>query len=346
MEILNEKIAGNTVQDWLAAVAVSLVVFAALQVARRVLLHRLEALSKRTESRLDDLLVEVLGQTRSFFVVTLALFAGEGLVLLSPAVTGVVKHATTVAVIAQIGFWGSCAIRFWLGVVIEQRASEDRAAATTLSVLGFIARVVLWVGVSLAVLQNLGIDITAMVAGLGIGGVAVALAVQNVLSDLFASLVIVLDKPFVIGDVITVDTLSGTVEKIGLKTTRIRAKGGEQLIFSHSDLLKSRIRNFHRMEERRIAFRIAFKRRTPLDRVEAVPTIASECFADIEGVRFDRAHLEGFAEAAIVFQIVYFVLSPEPAAHKDAQERVALALLRRFTAEGLIFVAGKKPEEE
>jgi len=183
----------------------------------------------------------------------------------------------------------------------------------------------------------MGVDITALIAGLGIGGIAVALALQNVLGDLFASLSIVLDKPFVIGDFIIVDDLLGTVEHIGLKTTRVRSLFGEQLVFSNSDLLNSRIRNYKRMHERRIVFSLGVTYQTPYEKLAAIPDIIREIIELQEQVRFDRAHFKEYGDFALEFEIVYYMLVPDYNAYMDTQQAINLALYERFEKEGISF---------
>jgi small-conductance mechanosensitive channel len=206
-----------------------------------------------------------------------------------------------------------------------------------MTAIGFVARVALWSLVILVGLSNLGVDITGLIAGLGIGGIAVALALQNVLGDLFASLSIVLDKPFVIGDFIVVDQMQGTVEYVGLKTTRLRSISGEQLIVSNADLLRSRIRNLKRMDERRALFTFSVMYQTPAEKLERVSQIARNVIAAQPLVRFERAHFKEFGESALVYECVYFVLSPDYLVFMDTQQRINIALVEALKAEGVEF---------
>jgi small-conductance mechanosensitive channel len=203
--------------------------------------------------------------------------------------------------------------------------------------LGFIVQMGLWSAVVLLALDNLGVDITALVAGLGVGGVAVALAVQNILGDLFASLAIVLDKPFVLRDFIIVGDLLGTVEHIGLKTTRVRALSGEQLIFSNADLLSSRIRNFGRMFERRVVFQIGVTYQTPRGKLEAIPGIIRDAITAQDGTRFDRSHFAAYGDFSLNFESVYYVLSPDYNRYMDIQQAINLRIHERFEAEEIEF---------
>jgi len=187
------------------------------------------------------------------------------------------------------------------------------------------------------VLDNLGVDITALVAGLGIGGIAVALAAQNVLGDLFASLSIVLDKPFVVGDFLNVDDFLGSVEHVGLKTTRLRSLSGEQLVFSNNDLLNSRIRNYGRMFERRVVFSLGVTYETPPEKLRGIPTIIREAVEAKDKVRFDRAHFQKYGDFALVFEVVYYVLSSDYTLCMDIQQSVNLRIYERFAEEGIEF---------
>jgi len=168
-------------------------------------------------------------------------------------------------------------------------------------------------------------------------GIAVALAVQNILGDLFASLTIVLDKPFIVGDFIIVGDSMGTVERVGLKTTRIRSLSGEQLIMPNSDLLQSRIRNYKRMQERRVPFSIRVVYETTGDKLKRIPGILKEVIESQEMTRFDRAHFKDYGNFSLNFEIVYWVLSPEKSRSMDIQQAINLSILERFQKEGIEF---------
>jgi len=211
------------------------------------------------------------------------------------------------------------------------------AAVTTMQGLGFLARLVLGSVVVLVGLDHFGVNITAMVAGLGVGGVAVALAVQNVLGDLFASLSIVLDKPFVVGDFIVVGEQRGTVERVGLKTTRVRSLSGEQLVFSNSDLLSSRIQNFKRMDERRVSFRIGVTYQTPRSALESIPGTIRQIIESIDRTRFDRAHFASYGDFALLFEIVYYVLDSDYNVYMDVQQTINLRIHEAFEKDGIEF---------
>jgi len=191
--------------------------------------------------------------------------------------------------------------------------------------------------ISLTVLDNLGVNITTLIASLGIGGIAVALALQNILGDIFSSLSIVLDKPFVIGDFIVVDEAVGTVEYVGLKTTRLRSLGGEQIIFSNSDLLKSRIRNYQHMQTRRIAFTIGVAYETTAEQLAAIPSMIRGIDGRQANTSFDRAHFKEFTASALNFEVVYNVASADYNVYMDIQQAINLALFQRFAVESIKF---------
>jgi small-conductance mechanosensitive channel len=224
-----------------------------------------------------------------------------------------------------------------IGRYRKEQAAEDPGLATALGAVGILAQGIIWAIFLLLILQNLGIQITALVTGLGIGGIAVALAVQNVLGDLLASLSIVLDKPFVIGDFVVVGEFSGTVEHVGLKTTRVRSLSGEQLVFSNSDLLGSRIRNFKRMQERRVAFTVGVTYGTGADKLERIPGMIREVVEGRELVRFDRCHFKSYGDFSLNFETVYYVLLPDYTSYMDVQQAINLEIYRRFQDAGIEF---------
>ena len=328
---------GNAVGAWLTALVIALVSLAGLWSLRWFVRRRLLALSERTETGLDDVISHALGQTKLLFLLLVALFLGSLALDLSPELDATLGRVAAIALILQAGIWTSAGLTRWLRRYRADTLEEDAASVTTMSAITFVGKLVLWTLVLLLVLDNLGVDVTALVAGLGVGGIAVALAVQNILGDLFASLSIVLDKPFVIGDFLAVGDFLGRVEHIGLKTTRLRSLGGEQLVFSNADLLGSRIRNFGRMAERRVLFTIGVTYQTPREALQRIPDLIREAVEGREQTRFDRAHFKAHGDSALVFESVYYVLSPEYNVYMDIQQGINLELHRRFDEEGIDF---------
>lgn len=338
MDFLAQTFYRNDVQTWLLALLVIGLVLVAFYLVKRIIIGRIASLTTKTRTDIDDFIVDLLEQTRRTLLVIVALYLGSQLLDLHDTVEKVLDGVVLIAFFIQIGIWGGSLISYLVNRYYDrQEEAEEVGKATTIVALGFISRVALWTILLLLALDNLGVEITALITGLGIGGIAVGLALQNVLGDLFASLSIVLDKPFVIGDFIIVGDFMGTVEHIGLKTTRLRSLSGEQLVFSNNDLLQSRIRNYKRMYERRVVFSIGVTYQTPYDKMASIPAMLQEIVEAQEKIRFDRAHFAKYGDSALVFEIVYYVLNPDYNLYMDIQQAINLAILRRFEEEGLEF---------
>ena len=337
MTFLGQIFFGNALHTWLIALGAIFATFLTLILIKKIMLRRLSVLAKRTETQLDDLLLAVLSTTKYYFLFFVAIYIGSNFFVLQQNILRAWNKIFFAVVIIQIAFWMGRGISFVISVNVKKRMVDDAASTTTISVLGFISKLLLWSIVLLLVLDNLGINITSLVAGLGIGGIAVALAVQNILGDLFASLSIVIDKPFVIGDFIVVDQLKGTVEHIGLKTTRLRSLGGEQLIFSNNDLLKSRIQNYKRMVERRVLFGFGVTYRTLPEKLLLINDIVREIILKQETVRFERVHFKEYGESSLNFEVVYFVKNQDYNLYMDIQQAINLEIFSRFRQEGIEF---------
>ncbi|WP_028008206.1 mechanosensitive ion channel family protein [Solimonas flava] len=328
---------GNPLAKWLLAFGVAAFTVLVVWAVRQLIVRRLSRFAALTSTRVDDSLIAITRRTRLWLVWLPALWVASHSLLLPERTDAVLRGAAILAMIWQFGLWIGAGIDFWVARSRERAMEEGSGAATSLSALTFVAKTVLWSILLLVALDNLGIDVTAMIAGLGVGGVAVALAVQNILGDLFASLSIVIDKPFVIGDFIIVDEYMGTVEHVGLKTTRIRSLGGEQLVFSNSDLLKARLRNYKRMRERRIVFKFGILYETPVDQLEGVADQVREIVSAQPLVRFDRAHFASFGDSSYDFEVVYWMLDPDYNKYMDTQQAINLAMVRAFERAGIGF---------
>lgn len=325
---LNYSILGNTLMTWSIAAGAFFLLWMALLVLRRLIAKRL---AKRSTSALPlDTAEEVVKATRGWFLFLLALFVSSRFLDLTDNVSLWAARATMIAALLQTGFWLSAGVVKSIRVKRQRDLESSPEGVAAMDVLSFVARVTIWSIVLLACLDNLGVDITTMIAGLGVGGIAVALAAQNILGDLFASLSIVLDRPFVVGDFLAIGDFLGSVEKVGIKTTRLRSLSGEQLIFSNNDLLSSRIRNYGRMFERRVVFSIGVTYETPADKVRAIPDILRKAVESQENVRFDRAHFQKYGDFALLFEVVYYVLSADYNQHMDIQQAINLEIFERF----------------
>ena len=328
---------GNGLSTWLLAVAVGATAAGLVQLATRLLLPRLTRLARRTRTEWDDLAIAALNNTKWFFALALGVAAGTFVLSLSPRADRLVAGGVIVAVLLQAGVWASTALRAWIARYQRVRFEADRGAVTTMAAIGYAAHVLVWSAVLILSLDNLGVNVSALIAGLGIGGVAIALALQKILGDLFASLAIVLDRPFVLGDFLALDDYLGSVENIGLKTTRLRSLSGEQLVFSNADLLASRIRNYDRMQERRVAFRIGVTYGTPRSRLGEIPGLLRAAVEGRKRTRFDRAHFASFDDSALTFETVYYVLTPDYNTYMDIQQAINLELVERFEERDIEF---------
>lgn len=327
----------NPLSDWLVAVAVSLGILLLVFGVRRLVIRRLSNLLRPKASRMDAALIDAVESTKLWLIVFVALYFGSQYLELGKRTELILDRIVTVAVMLQVGLWLGALLDYWVATSRMRAEQHDVGTATSLSALNFIGKLLLWMMMLLFILDNLGINVTALVASLGIGGIAVALAVQNILGDLFASLSIVVDKPFVIGDAIVVDNFSGTVEHVGLKTTRLRADTGEQLIFSNSDLLKARLRNYKRMHERRVLLTFDVEFATPADVVETIPARIAEIIGAQPEVRLDRVHLKALVGGAWQFELVYWMLDPAYKLYMDTRQAILLAIVRRFAADDVHF---------
>lgn len=324
----------NDLESWLLALAVTLVAGAAMLCLRRVVLRRVAALARGSQTKVDDFLATMLSRTYFLFIAVFALYFGSSFLDLSNKRELFVSRVAVAALLLQLAIWGDVGLRAWRDQV---RAGGDGERRASRSVLCFMLRLALWTIVTLMVLDNFGINITTLVASLGVGGIAVALATQNILGDLFASLSIMLDKPFEIGDFIIVGDVLGSVEHIGLKTTRLRGLGGEQVVFSNGDLLKSRIHNHKRMETRRVAFILRVAYGTSEEQLCRVSRIIREIISAKPNIDFERAHFFRWSEWSLDFEVVYHFRSPDYVLHMDAQQDIFLEIYRRFKQEGIPF---------
>ena len=330
-------ILGNELSAWLIALGLTLVVMLALPAIKTQIRRRLQARATQQDAVISRYAVEIVGGTRRSIMFLVAIFVGARALILPPKIDATLTTVTAVALLIQTTLWALEAFNVWVTRYEQRARARDAGDATIVGLISFVGRTAICAIAVLMILDNLGFNITTLVASLGIGGIAIALAVQNVLADLFASLSIGLDKPFVVGDFIIVGDMLGTVEHVGLKTTRLRSLSGEQLVFSNTDLLQSRIRNYKRMYERRIVFKFGVLYDTPRDVLGRLPDIVREIIESQDGVRFDRAHFFSFGDSSLDFEAVYYVLDPDYTHYMDIQQAINLAMIDRFAELGAEF---------
>jgi small-conductance mechanosensitive channel len=329
---------GNTYERWGIALTVAIVATVAMVIARKIVAMRLATLAARTETDLDDLVLDIVKRTRGFFLLVIAIALASHFLTLEPGIEQLLRqYVVTVVALLQAGLWGRGLVKFGVQRLVRSRASDDPARTMGASILGIIGQVLVWVTVGLLVLQNCGVQVTPLITGLGVGGIAVALALQSVLGDLFASITILLDKPFVVGDSITLGEFQGTVERIGIKTTRLRSINGEEIVMGNADLVNSRIRNFKRLSERRNLFTIGVTYSTTSAQLAAIPKSLREIIERVPNTRFERAHFKSFGDFALIFEVVYHVGRNDYQSYMDAQQAINFEIFRRFGAEGIEF---------
>ena len=327
---LSLSLLGNPLQNWLMALGWLLLVVALVAIIQPILISWLGALSARTTNRWDDALLSAMQDTRLSLVGLAGLYPAVQNLSLPGLTTRWLIGLAAVGLFLQLGLWISRFLDFWIRTSRERAIAHDPETATGLAAMSFIARLVLWSLVFLLLLDNLGFNVTTLLAGLGVGGIAVGLALQNILGDLFSSLSIVLDKPFQIGHFVVVDNFSGTVENIGLKTTRIRSISGEIVVFSNTDLTKARLRNYKFMQERRIVFAFGVTYDTPVDTMEQIPVWVKSLIDAQPDARFDRAHFKDFGDSSLNFEVVYWMKSADFTAYMNTQQALNLGLMRVF----------------
>lgn len=335
-EILALKYLHNTVSNYLIALAIFVVGLIIVQIFKIIILGRMKKWCEKTCNKFDDFVISLIEKSLmplfyygAFYVaiqtLTLKNLLSKGFNMFSVALL------TLVGINFAIRLIDSALQAFWL-----QREGDEAKKKSLQGILNIFKGLVWGIGV-LLLLDNLGFKVSAVIAGLGIGGVAVALAAQAVLGDVFSYFAIFFDRPFEIGDFIIVGDLLGTVEYIGIKTTRLRSLGGEQLIFSNSDLTNSRVRNYKRMEKRRVVFKLGVIYSTTSAQVKEIPKIIENIIKNIPDTVFDRAHFFSFADFSLVFETVYYVLSSDYNKYMDVQQAINFAIKEEFEKRNIEF---------
>jgi small-conductance mechanosensitive channel len=327
---------GNTLANWLIAIGIIVVSWSVIRVGRVVLLKRFKQFSARTRTTLDDFIVQLSEGALIPALYLGALYAGVSYMTLSAKVERLVHIAVMIVVTFIIIKTITSAINYLINNALGNEPADVEKKKQARGII-IIVNIVLWILALVFLINNLGYNITSVVTGLGIGGVAIALASQNILGDLFNYFVIFFDKPFEVGDFIIVDDKMGVIEYFGVKSTRIRTLSGEQLICSNTNLVNARIHNFKRMEKRRIQFHLGVVYQTPPDKVEKIPGMIKAIIETQDATVFDRAHFSAFGQFSLTFEVVYFILSPDYNLYMDRQQAIYLAILHAFKKESIQF---------
>ncbi len=330
---------GNELGTWAIALGIFLITFTILPLLKRVISARRR---RRGEYGTGNFAVELtavlVARTSRVFLWGAAVWLASRDLTFPPRVERWLTIALVLLFWMQAARWAMTAVRFAIDARRARSSGPDTLLRSSMEVILFGAGILIWGIAALLALDNLGVEIKPLLAGLGIGGIALALAVQTVLADLLASLSIALDKPFGIGDALSLDDVQGTVEHIGVKSTRLRSINGEQIILANADILKARLRNFGRLRERRSLFRLDVHYETPVPALAAVPRAVREIIEATPETRFERCHLISCGGPALQFEVVYFVTSPDFKVYADAQQSINLRILERFRALGVSFM--------
>lgn len=332
-EILQLEYLGNSVENYIVALIAFILLLLIFGIFQRIFLNRLRKFAERTKTDIDDTLIAIVQSVRPPFYAFLAFYFAIKFLVLHEYV----GKAIDAILIIWVVYLSVQAVQILIDFIVRKRIrkEDEKSSKSAFKILSLITKIILWSLGLLLILSNLGVDITSLIAGFGIGGIAIALAIQNILSDLFSSFAIFFDKPFVVGDYIIVGESEGKVEKIGIKTTRLKALQGEEIIISNKELTSSRIQNFKRMDERRIIFHFGVTYETDAKTVRHIPKIIKEIIKEVKLARFDRAHFKRFDDSALTFEVVYYVQSNKYAKYMDMNEKIHLKIKEAFDKEGI-----------
>ncbi len=335
---LSQPVLGTPVGTWFLFLISVLILFIVINFVLKRTVEKLQKRVEASKTNIDDYLLKALKSTLRFAVLALSVLIA---LIVVPGVPqsfyALTKTFLLIVLYIQVGMWGNNFIANSVESSMVKLNISGGSAQSASSVVKFFSLLLLWSGIFVLILSTMGIPVAPLVAGLGVGGIAIGFALQKILGDIFCSVAIILDKPFEIGDFIIVGSELGAVERIGIKTTRVRSLGGEQIIFSNADLLDSRVRNYKRMLERRVVFAFGVIYQTPPDKLEQIPGIVQDIIKGLEGTRFDRAHFKDFGASSLNFEVVYYVLTGDFNIYMDKQQAINLAIMRALIAEGVEF---------
>ena len=337
-EILDYAFLDNTVENYLYALGVFILAVIVLRIFKFIVINRLKAWAKKSQTEFDDVLLQSLDKISWGFYMVVALYVAAQFLVLSEIVNTLLFYLLIFAGTYYAVLMVQEIVSFGTKAIVRKRTKEDPNSDTSvIELLSKIVQYSLWLVGGLLILSNLGYDVTPMLAGFGVGGIAIAFALQNVLIDIFASFSIYFDKPFKKGDFIIIGNDLGTVERIGIKSTRIRTLQGQELVVSNKELTEIRVHNYKRMKERRIAFIIGVTYETQAKKLETIPTIVAEIIQGIPLTKFDRCHFKSFGDFSLNYEIVYYVMTSDYNKYMDIQQSINLALVNRFEKEKIGF---------
>ncbi len=331
--ISSQTILNNTSNLYAWAVIIFIVTFIALKIFKGFIVNYLKKISEKTKTTADDVAVKIFQRIGTPFYIVVSLYLAIQPLELPEYIAQAVYYALIFLGTYEVVKAVQTLIDYIIGRTLQKEEVKERESVGVIKMFGQIAKISVWIGATILVLSNFGFDVTSLIAGLGISGIAIALALQNILGDLFSSLAIFIDKPFKVGDFIIAGSEMGTVQKIGIKSTRIIALRGEEIIISNQDLTNARVLNFKKMEKRRIDFGIGVEYGTDAEKLKKIPQIIKDIIKDIELTDFDRAHFHEFGDFSLNFEIVYYVLTNDYNKYMDIQQEINLKIVDVFKKE-------------
>ena len=337
-QILNYSFGGNLVSQYLIALGVFVLAIIVLKIFKNVGIKKLKKLADHTRAEFDDILIGFIESVGWLFYFILALDLALRFIQLPEIIGKIVYYLTIIIVIWYVVKAVQEAINFGAQKIISKRQKEDeKFEPANLNLLAKILKGIVWMIAVILILQNLGYNISALVAGLGIGGVAIAFALQNILGDIFASFSIYFDKPFQVGDFIIVGNDMGIVKNIGIKSTRIQTLQGQELVVSNKELTETRVNNYKQMEKRRITFGFGVEYETPTEKLKKIPQIVKDIIDNIKLADLDRVHFKEFGDFSLDYEVVYYLATSDYNKYMDTQQEINLTLKQEFEKQGIVF---------
>ncbi len=335
---LKRPVGDNTIQDFLIVIGVFILSVLVLKIFKFILVAKFKKITAKTKMEIDDLLVKILDDLPWSFFVLLSLYIAVQFMTLPSVIAKIVYYMLVIVATYYAVRAAQRIVGYLADKIITQRKKTDQthSAAVILS-LSKILQGSLWLVAGLLVLSNMGVQISALIAGLGVGGIAIAFALQSVLEDIFSSISIYFDRPFEIGDFVILGEHMGIIKHIGLKTTRIRTLQGEELVISNRELTSTRIRNYKKMKRRRIVFGFGVTYDTPLEKLKRIPGMVKEIVAGIELATLDRVHFKEFADFSLNFEVVYYMEVSDYVKYMDTQQEINFGLKEVFEKEQIEF---------
>lgn len=336
MKLISGSFLGNTYFNYILSLSVLLLLYFFSKCIVSKLVRNLEEIAKKTQTKIDDVVISVLANIKPFeyflisfyiSVKTLKFIDYRILTLSKIMFLGVVLYRVIMLIDKLIGLG-------FEGIINQSKESEK-----SIRIIRNIVKIMLWIFGLLFLLHNIGLNVNSILAGIGIGGVAIALASQTILKDIFSFFVILIDKPFQIGDFIILPSLNiiGNIEEIGLKTTKIRSLNGEMIVITNSKITEEVIQNFTRMKERRVVGKLGVVYQTPVEKIKKIDKIIEDSIRKQELVRFDRVSLLKFSDFSLDFEFVYYVLTPDYNQYIKINEEILIEIAKKFKEEGIDF---------